>query len=84
MDASPKGLQTMLNIFWERKKNNDIIVICHGAVNRVIICKALGLNIADMFNIHQDYGCLNIIDYFSDSRIMRLINGWREGLFILL
>lgn len=59
----------------EKEKNNDIIMVCHGAVNRIIICKALGLNIADMFNIHQDYGCLNIIDYFSDSKIIRLING---------
>ncbi|MDQ1333373.1 MAG: alpha-ribazole phosphatase [Thermodesulfobacteriota bacterium] len=54
---------------------NDIVIAAHGAVNRVILCKALGLDLARMFNIHQAYGCLNIIDYFPDATLVRLING---------
>ncbi|MFH1242432.1 MAG: histidine phosphatase family protein [Pseudomonadota bacterium] len=57
------------------QEGKDIIIVAHGAVNRVIICEALGLDIRQMFNIHQDYGCLNIIDYYTDSRIVRLVNG---------
>jgi alpha-ribazole phosphatase/probable phosphoglycerate mutase len=57
------------------QKDNDIVIVAHGAVNRVILCEALGLDIVHMFNIQQDYGCLNIIDYFTDSRVVRLVNG---------
>ena len=57
------------------QKENDIIITAHGAVNRVILCRALGLDLVRMFNIHQAYGCLNIIDYFSDTTLVRLING---------
>ena len=57
------------------QKGNDIVVIAHGGVNRVILCGALGLKLARMFHIQQDYGCLNIVDYFSDSTLVRLING---------
>jgi alpha-ribazole phosphatase/probable phosphoglycerate mutase len=54
---------------------SDILVVAHGVVNRVILCNALGLDPNRMFNLKQDYGCLNIVDYFSDSTLVRLING---------
>ena len=57
------------------QKGNDIVVVGHGAVNRVILCHALDLDLSRMFKIHQDYGCLNIIDYFPDSTLVRMING---------
>ncbi|HBF42052.1 MAG TPA: alpha-ribazole phosphatase [Desulfobacteraceae bacterium] len=59
----------------EEQAGNDIIIVAHGGVNRVILCGALGLDLSNMFNIHQDYGCLNIIDYFSDLTLVRLVNG---------
>jgi alpha-ribazole phosphatase/probable phosphoglycerate mutase len=57
------------------QKENDFVIVAHGAVNRVILCNALGLDLTQIFNIHQDYGCLNIIDYFPDSTLVRLVNG---------
>jgi alpha-ribazole phosphatase len=58
-----------------RQEGRDFLVVGHGAVNRVILCNALGLDLKRMFRLHQDYGCLNIIDYYSDSTIVRLLNG---------
>lgn len=57
------------------QQGSTIVITAHGAVNRVILCRALGLDLARMFTIHQAYGCLNIIDYFSDATLVRLING---------
>ena len=57
------------------QKDNDFVIVAHGGVNRVILCNALGLDLVKIFNLQQDYGCLNIIDYFSDSTLVRLING---------
>ena len=57
------------------QQGKDIVIVAHGAVNRVILCRALGLDLIRMFNIHQAYGCLNIIDYFSDATLVRLVNG---------
>ena len=59
----------------EQQKGHDFLIVGHGAVNRVILCDALGLDLARMFHLHQDYGCLNIIDYFPDSTLVRLVNG---------
>jgi len=57
------------------QKDNDFVIVAHGGVNRVILCNALGLDLVKIFNLQQDYGCLNVIDYFSDSTLVRLING---------
>jgi len=59
----------------KEQEGDDILLVCHGGVNRVILCDALGLDLSKMSNLHQDYGCLNIIDYFPDSILVRLING---------
>jgi len=57
------------------QQGNDFVIVGHGGVNRIILCDALGLDLSRMFNINQDYGCLNIIDYSNDYTLVRLING---------
>lgn len=53
-----------------------IALIAHGGVNRVILCDALGLAPENFFRIEQDYGCLNVIDYFDDGvKVVKLMNG---------
>lgn len=58
-----------------RGGEEHILLLGHGVVNRVILCSALGLDYRLMFNIQQDYGCLNIIDYYADRTVVRLVNG---------
>ena len=48
-------------------RGEHIALIAHGGVNRVILCDALGLAMENFFRIEQDYGCLNVIDYFEDA-----------------
>ncbi len=59
----------------EEQQGYDFALVGHGAVNRTILCNALGLDLSRMFRILQDYGCLNIIDYLPDSTVVRLMNG---------
>ena len=68
-------IETVFEHIRGEQEGNDIVIAAHGAVNRVILCKALGLDLSRMFNIHQGYGCLNIIDYFAQSTLVRLISG---------
>jgi alpha-ribazole phosphatase len=68
-------IMNCLESILREQAGNDIAFVSHGGVNRIILCKALGLDFERMFSIHQEYGCLNVIDYFSDSTLVRLING---------
>lgn len=59
----------------EEQYGNDFLIVGHGAVNRVILCHALGLDLSRMFTLQQNYGCLNIVDYYAESTLVRLMNG---------
>jgi alpha-ribazole phosphatase/probable phosphoglycerate mutase len=57
------------------ERGHDFLIVAHGGVNRVILCQALGLDFSRMFSLHQDYGCLNIIDVQEENTVVRLVNG---------
>jgi len=60
----------------DRHKGQELLVVGHGGVNRIVLLHAIGAPLAAMFNIEQNYGCLNIIDYYADERAtVKLLNG---------
>lgn len=60
----------------EKHRGENIAMVAHGGVNRIILLDAMGAPLERMFHIEQSYGCLNIIDYFSDSyTTVQLLNG---------
>ncbi len=58
-----------------KHQGEDFILVCHGAVNRLIIADALGLPLANLLRLEQDYGCLNIIEYTQSWSVLKLLNG---------
>lgn len=66
----------VINTVVERHKGEEVLVVAHGGVNRIVLLNAIGAPLAGMFNIEQNYGCLNIIDYYEDGRAtVKLLNG---------
>jgi len=60
----------------ERHRGEPLLVVGHGGVNRVVLLDALGAPPPSMFRIEQDFGCLNIIDYYPDGNpVVKLLNG---------
>lgn len=60
----------------ERHRGEAVCIVAHGGVNRVILSDAMGLPIENFFRIEQDYGCLNLVDYFDDGvKVVKLLNG---------
>ncbi len=54
----------------------EIVIVAHGGVNRVILLDAVGAPLERLFHIEQDYGCHNIIDYFTDGiAVVKKLNG---------
>lgn len=54
----------------------EVVVVAHGGVNRVILLEAIGAPLDRLFAIEQSYGCLNIIDYYADGNaVVQLLNG---------
>ena len=56
-------------------RGGEILLVCHGALNRVILAEALRLPMAHLLRLEQDYGCLNIVDYTPTWTVVKLMNG---------
>ncbi len=54
---------------------STILLLAHGGVNRVILFDALKLDLANLTRLDQDYGCINIIDYYDSGPVVKLVNG---------
>ncbi len=60
----------------EHHQGQEVLVVGHGGVNRIILLNAIGAPLARMFNIEQNFGCHNIIDYYADGyTTVKLLNG---------
>ena len=54
----------------------EIALLLHGGVNRVILADVLGMPSHNVFRIEQAYGALNIIDCYEDGMtVVKLLNG---------
>jgi alpha-ribazole phosphatase/probable phosphoglycerate mutase len=54
----------------------DVVVVGHGGVNRVILLDAIGAPLDRLFHLEHDFGSLNIIDHKDDvSSVVKLMNG---------
>lgn len=51
-----------------------VAIVSHGGVNRIVLATALDLDARHIFRFDQAYACANVIDYFGDEPLVRLIN----------
>ena len=54
--------------------SGNILFVGHAGVNRLLLCYILGMPLANIFKIRQDYGCLNIITYAGSNYQVKLVN----------
>ena len=78
MDVRRRALPKLHELI-QRHAEQAFVVVAHAGVNRVILSDALGLPLEQLFRLDQNYGCLNVIDYFPDMAVVRLLNGGVNG-----
>jgi alpha-ribazole phosphatase len=55
--------------------SGNIALITHGGVCRVIVGDTLGMPAQNWLRLAQDYGCLNVIDWYDRNPTVKLLNG---------
>ena len=69
-------IMPVINDIVTRHRGEEVLVVAHGGANRVILLNAIGAPLASLFNVEQNYCCLNIIDYYADGKtVVKLLNG---------
>lgn len=54
--------------------SGDVLFVGHAGVNRLLLSGILGMPLANIFKIRQDYGCLNVIAGKNSSYQVELVN----------
>jgi alpha-ribazole phosphatase len=78
LDVQSRALPKLEELL-RRHEQQAFLIVAHAGVNRVLLSTALGLPLDYLFRLDQNYGCLNIIDYFPDLAVVRLVNGGVNG-----
>ena len=53
----------------------NILIVGHAGVNRIILSQALGRSLEHLFEIYQEYGCLNVLGHRHSALEVKLLNG---------
>jgi len=61
------------NKIMEDHEGEDIVIVSHGGVTRIILCEVLGMPLENIFRIEQDFGALNVIEMW-DYPVVKQIN----------
>jgi alpha-ribazole phosphatase len=59
----------------EDHKGENLAIVAHGGVNRIILCHFLGIPLENIFRIEQDHGAVNIIEFWDRYPVVKLMNG---------
>jgi alpha-ribazole phosphatase/probable phosphoglycerate mutase len=79
VDVRSRALPRLSELI-QQHQEEAFMIVAHAGVNRVILSEALGLPLDHLFRLDQNYGCLNVIDYFPDMAVVRLLNGGVNGI----
>jgi len=56
-------------------EGDNIAVVAHGGVNRIILCHFLGAPLENIFRIEQDFAAVSIVELWDRYPVIKLING---------
>jgi len=73
MDVRKRALEAIDEIAC-RHRGEEIALVAHGGTNRIILSSALGLPLENLLKMEQDFGCLNIIDYYDGAVVVKGMN----------
>ena len=78
-DAFRNRVDLVLADLTTRHRGHAIIVVAHGGVNRLILARALGLDLRHMFRLQQTCGAVSLIDYYGGQGIVQAMNVTSTG-----
>ncbi len=70
-----KRIMASINSIRDTHDGQNVAVIAHGGMLRIVICTLLQIKLSNLFKIGQDHGCVNIVDlYENGNATIQLLN----------
>jgi len=77
-EVKKRVLRAMKNIL-SSHRGETIAVVAHGGVNRVMLCHIMGMPLKNIFRIEQDFSAVNVIEFWEDKPVVKLMNRGSHG-----
>lgn len=61
-----------------RHQGETFGIVSHGGVNRIVLADALKMPEAEIFRLEQSYAAANVIDFYDDFPVLRILNRTTE------
>jgi len=72
-EAKERSFRAFISIV-EKNPGKSILIVPHRVINKVLLCALLGLSNSHFWEIKQDTGCINLIEYVNNKFILSLMN----------
>lgn len=68
-------IMAAFNTIVDAHRGQNLAIVAHGGVLRIILCALLDLKLSLLFRLGQDYGGVSIIDIYGDNNaVVKLLN----------
>jgi broad specificity phosphatase PhoE len=74
LDESRERSFHAFNTIVQENLGKSLLIIPHRVINKVLLCALLGLSNSHFWEIKQDTGCINLIEYANEKYILSLMN----------
>lgn len=78
IEVNERVVQSIVEIV-ERHRSENVSIVAHGGVNRIILCHIMGIPLENIFRIEQDYAAVNIVEFWEKYPVVKLLNGGVNG-----
>ncbi len=68
-----RGVRFFLSLL-SQEDWHTVLVVAHGGINNALLAHVTGVSSGRLFNIEQDFGCINVIDFIHGEPLLRLAN----------
>lgn len=62
-----------------KHNGENIAIVAHGGVNRIILCHILGIPLENIFRVEQNFGSVSVIEFWDKYPVVKLLNGGVSG-----
>jgi alpha-ribazole phosphatase len=73
MEVRERAMQALDTIL-SRHSGESIVIVAHGGVNRTMLCDILGIPLENIFRIEQNFGAVNIIEFWERYPVVKGLN----------
>jgi alpha-ribazole phosphatase len=78
LEVNNRVMQALREIV-SRHDGENIAIVAHGGVNRIMLCNIMGIPLENIFRVEQDYAAVNIIEFWEKYPVLKLLNGGANG-----